>query len=263
MSAVRGRHTAVSPRPQRHPDGTDAGLRAINRDQSVRSSFDTTINVLDGLLEFARATGGSTAVRVPPQEHRRGGPARVADADPRNADPGPAELAPRPTRRKGRVVDIERSPLPGIGLRHVLTTAHGHRVGVVSHHGGRRDLVIYRRDDPDSAADIVTLTTQEADALADLLCAARIEERLAELHRQVDGLVSVQVPITTGSPYAGRTLADTRARTRTGASVVAVVRDRDVIASPRPQFTFAAGDVAVVIGTAEGTAAVADIFSTG
>jgi hypothetical protein len=29
---------------------------------SVRSSFDTTINVLDGLLEFERATGGSAAV---------------------------------------------------------------------------------------------------------------------------------------------------------------------------------------------------------
>ena len=35
----------------------------------MRSSFDTTINVLDGLLEFERATGGSAAVR----EARRGG----------------------------------------------------------------------------------------------------------------------------------------------------------------------------------------------
>src|SRR5829696_9953651 len=36
---------------------------------SVRSSFDTTINVLDGLLQFERATGGSAAVR----EARRSG----------------------------------------------------------------------------------------------------------------------------------------------------------------------------------------------
>jgi len=35
----------------------------------VRTSFDTTIDVLDGLLEFERATGGSAAVR----EARRGG----------------------------------------------------------------------------------------------------------------------------------------------------------------------------------------------
>jgi hypothetical protein len=31
---------------------------------SVRSSFDTTINVLDGLLEYERATGGSAEVRT-------------------------------------------------------------------------------------------------------------------------------------------------------------------------------------------------------
>jgi hypothetical protein len=35
----------------------------------VRSSFDTTINVLDGLLGFERATGGSAEVRAA----RRGG----------------------------------------------------------------------------------------------------------------------------------------------------------------------------------------------
>jgi TrkA domain protein len=44
---------------------------------------------------------------------------------------------------------------------------------------------------------------------------------------------------------------------------VAVVRDREVIASPRPDFVFHAGDVAVAVGTAEGTAAVAAILADG
>lgn len=158
-------------------------------------------------------------------------------------------------------MDIERVPLPGIGLRHVLATARGRRIGVVSHHNGRRDLVVYRRDDPDSAADTLVLTPPEAEALGELLGTARVTERLAELHRQVEGLVSVQVPIGEGSPFDARPLGATRARTRTGASIVAVVRDRSVIASPRPDFVFNVGDVVVVIGTAEGTAAVADILT--
>jgi TrkA domain protein len=160
-------------------------------------------------------------------------------------------------------VDLERTPLPGIGLQHVFTTARGRRVGVVSHRDGRRDLVIYRRDDPDSAAEAVVLSPEEANALAELLGAARIVERLAELHRQVEGLVSEQIPIMAGSAYDGRSLGDTRTRTRTGASIVAVVRDRDVIASPRPDFVFRAGDVVVAVGTAEGTAAVATILADG
>ncbi len=160
-------------------------------------------------------------------------------------------------------MDVERTALPGIGLRHVFITERGRRLGVVSHRTGRRDVVVYRRDDPDSAADTVVLNAEEANALAELLGSARIVERLTELQRQVEGLVSEQIPIAAGSRYAGRTLGDTRARTRTGASIVAVVRDRDVIASPRPDFVFHAGDVVVVVGTAEGTAAVAAILAEG
>jgi hypothetical protein len=41
----------------------DGGWNCEAENGSVRSSFDTTINVLDGLLEFERATGGSATVR--------------------------------------------------------------------------------------------------------------------------------------------------------------------------------------------------------
>jgi hypothetical protein len=47
----------------------DGGWNCEAENGSVRSSFDTTINVLDGLLGFERATGGSAAVR----EARRSG----------------------------------------------------------------------------------------------------------------------------------------------------------------------------------------------
>ena len=42
----------------------DGGWNCDAENGSVRSSFDTTINVLDGLLEFERATGGSAEVRT-------------------------------------------------------------------------------------------------------------------------------------------------------------------------------------------------------
>jgi TrkA domain protein len=159
-------------------------------------------------------------------------------------------------------MDVERIPLPGIGLEHVFTTERGRRIGVVSHRSGRRDLIVFAAEDPDSALVSVGLTTEEANALAELLGTARVVERLAELHRQVEGLTSAQVPITPGSPYERRTLGETRARTRTGASVVAVVRGSDVIASPGPDFRFQGGDVVVVVGTEEGTAAVTDILTS-
>jgi TrkA domain protein len=160
-------------------------------------------------------------------------------------------------------MDVERTSLPGIGLRHVFTTGRGRQIGVVSHRTGRRDLVIYDKDDPDTCVVSVALAEEEANALAELLGTGRVVERLAELNRQVEGLMTEQIPLTAASPYVGRRLGDTRARTRTGASIVAVVREGEVIASPRPDFEFRAEDVVVVVGTDEGTAAVAAILHGG
>jgi len=42
----------------------DGGWNCEAENGSVRSSFDTTINVLDGLVEFERAAGGSAEVRA-------------------------------------------------------------------------------------------------------------------------------------------------------------------------------------------------------
>ncbi|RFS82335.1 potassium transporter TrkA [Actinomadura spongiicola] len=160
-------------------------------------------------------------------------------------------------------MDVERTALPGIGFQHIMTTGRGRRLGVISHRTGRRDLAIYDKVDPDTCLATVALTADEADTIAELLGTGRIIEHLAELHRQVEGLVTEQIPITPGSPYDGRPLGDTRSRTRTGASIVAVVRDGTVHASPRPDFIFTAGDIIVVVGTGEGTAAVAHILTHG
>jgi TrkA domain protein len=160
-------------------------------------------------------------------------------------------------------MDVEEIALPGIGLRYDVATRSGRRVGVVSHRNGRRDLVIYDRDDPDSSREVLQLTDDEGDVLAELLGAPRIVERLADMHREVEGLLSEKIPIEPGSPYDGRTLGDTKARTRTAASIVAVVRGPQVHASPRPDFRFEAGDMLVVVGTREGADAVAELLAHG
>lgn len=159
-------------------------------------------------------------------------------------------------------VEVEKAALPGIGFRHDFMTRRGRRVGVVSHRTGRRDLLVYDPADPDACSETIALTSDEADTLAELLGAPRIVERLDALREQVAGLVSEQIPIAPGSPYAGRRLGDTRARTRTGASIVAVLRGNEMIASPTPDFHFAAGDTVLVVGTREGVERVAQILNS-
>jgi TrkA domain protein len=157
-------------------------------------------------------------------------------------------------------MDVEETPLPGIGLRHEFTTAEGQRVGLVSHRSGRRDVLVYDARDPDAARQALTLTADEAEVIASLLGAARITRELIDLPEQVAGLVVEWLPLPPGSPYAGRTLGDTRARTRTGASVVALVRGGAVEPSPGPEHDLLPGDTLVIVGTPQGVQALSGLL---
>jgi TrkA domain protein len=162
----------------------------------------------------------------------------------------------------GGGVEVEQVALPGVGLRHTFLTRQGRRVGVLSHRAGQRDLLIYSTRDPDACSEVIGLGTEESDTLAELLGAPRIVEKLAAIRDQVAGLVIEQLPIEAGSSYAGRTLADTQARSRTGASIVAVLREGDVIPSPTPDFRFEAGDLLVAVGTPDGLEGIARILAS-
>lgn len=149
-------------------------------------------------------------------------------------------------------MDVNEVLLPGVGLRYEFTTQAGDRIGVVAWRTGEFEVVGYAGDDPDEGSPLFRLNEDEAEALAQILGAPRIAERFADLTREVPGLSSEPVKVGSGSPYVNRPLGHTRARTRTGASVVAIVRGEDVIASPCPDQILRPADVLVVVGTPEG-----------
>ena len=122
-------------------------------------------------------------------------------------------------------MDVKEVLLPSIGVRYEFTSHDGERIGIIARRSGDFEVVRYARDDPDQAQPIFHFTDEEADAVAQILGAPRIAERFTELTREVPGLEAGQVHIRPGSPFAERPLGETRARTRTGASIVAIVRN--------------------------------------
>jgi TrkA domain protein len=149
-------------------------------------------------------------------------------------------------------MDLEETLLPGVGVRYELRTRSGAVLGIVVQREGGAEISVYDRRDPDRARDVFRLSPEEADAVAEVLGAPRLTQRFADLSREVPGLRSARFPIAPGSPFDGRTLGDTRARTLTGCSIVALVRDADVVPSPGPEHELHAGDVLVAIGSATG-----------
>ncbi|QXE38396.1 potassium transporter TrkA [Streptomyces sp. GMY02] len=155
---------------------------------------------------------------------------------------------------------VSKTALPGVGTRYDLNTEAGKHLSVVVHQDGRRIIAFHDPEDDDNCKEAVSLAPYEATALSKLL----VPDPVAHLHQHLEiDLLTEHIPVTKRSPYAGRTLGSAQVRTRTGASIVAVLRRTAAFPSPTPDFRFASGDTLVVVGTREGVDAVAELITGG
>ncbi len=149
--------------------------------------------------------------------------------------------------------------LPGIGVCQEVGLRNGRRIGIVTRRNGQRELVLYD-EEGDGAADTIAMSDDEANAIAEILGAPQLTVRLAMLQRQADELIVEQLPIPPDSPFGDRPLGDTQARTRTGASIVAILRHGAALPSPAPDFVLHTGDLVVTVGTQDAVDQVARIL---
>lgn len=158
---------------------------------------------------------------------------------------------------------IEETSLPGVGRRLDFTSEDGSRIGVIHHRTGRRELFICSAEDPDSVRESLNLSDDDSHILAEALGGSTVIENLNSLQQQIEGLAIDWLTVGTGTPYAGKTIGDARIRTRTGVSVVAVIRGAQAFPAPGPEFAIEAEDTLVVVGTPEGIKSVDEILTTG
>lgn len=156
---------------------------------------------------------------------------------------------------------IERIELPGIGFRDDIVTAEGRHIGVITHRDGHRDVVLYERNDPDTAIESVALNEHEADALATLLGHTALVAQIADLGVGSMGLFTERLVLPSDSRFLNHRLGDTEARTKTGVSIVAICRGENVVASPTPAELLLANDVLIAVGTRTGLDALEQILA--
>ncbi|HSL11472.1 MAG TPA: cation:proton antiporter regulatory subunit [Actinomycetota bacterium] len=161
------------------------------------------------------------------------------------------------------MVDVDQLRLPGVGIRYEFTARSGQRIGVVAHRSGRREVFVADRHDPDSFNEVFELTDDESGTFAELLGGARVARELSSLQQSVEGLAIDWLPVDGDSPYVGRTIGDTQTRTRTGVSIVAVMRGDEAVPAPGPDFVLRADDVVVVVGQPRGIEGVVELLHAG
>jgi TrkA domain protein len=135
-------------------------------------------------------------------------------------------------------------------MRHDFVTRDGERIGVITHRGGRKELLVYDHDDPDSCRATIRLVDDDVHALSELLGGTEVTEHLTGL-QQVEGVTIDWLPIGERSRCARHSIGEFM-KGESGVSIVAIVREGQTIPAPAPDFELRPGDTAVAVGTPEG-----------
>jgi CPA2 family monovalent cation:H+ antiporter-2 len=91
------------------------------------------------------------------------------------------------------------------------------------------------------------------------------EERrvLDQLLRSARGMEIAWIPLSGSSSLVNRTLADANVRARTEASIIAILRDRHIIANPKSATVFQTGDIVGLMGDVTQIARARELLSPG
>lgn len=150
-----------------------------------------------------------------------------------------------------RAMDVREHDLPGVGKKFAVTTNDGDRMTIIIHNSGHREIYHFERGE-DYPAYAVRMEDSEARKLGAILGGAFFQPVVAESMEMVFNQLSVEwMKVAAGSPLVGQSLQEAGVRERTGASVIAILRDGQAIPNPQPGERIAAGDTLMVVGDRE------------
>ncbi len=121
--------------------------------------------------------------------------------------------------------------------------------------------MIYGVDDPDMCTTALSLSRADARTMDELLGGSRVTEVIGVVQHEIEGLSIEWITVTDGSRAIGSSIGAGAYRTRTGASIVAVIRGGVPVPAPGPEFVFELDDVVVAVGTGEGLVALRQLLA--
>jgi len=146
---------------------------------------------------------------------------------------------------------IRETKLPGVGTQLDFETELGDRVGIITHHTGRHDFLIFSGSDPDLCASSVSLTEDESRLLGQMLGASQVVESIKSTQLNVGALVIDWIPIQENWACTINDIQKLKL-SETDTQIIAVIRGEETYPAPESSFQLHAEDVVVLVGKPEG-----------
>lgn len=135
-------------------------------------------------------------------------------------------------------------------MRYDFDGRYGKRIGVIVHRDGRREIFVSLKEDPDACAQSMILSEDEANIVSDLMGGSTVVRRIGQAMQDIEGLAIDWVTLDASSEFVNHRIDESALRSRTGSSIVAILRSGKTIPAPPPDFTLLADDMLVIVGTA-------------
>ena len=143
---------------------------------------------------------------------------------------------------------VRESDLIGIGKKYQIETEAGDNMVVVIHDDGRREL--YRYEDEDNETHcVMTLSDEESRQVAGILGGLSYKPKALEtIEVALDDLRIEWYKVEPSNDGVNKSIGDLGVRQRTGATIIAAIRDEETIINPGPDYLIIPGTTLVIAG---------------
>jgi K+:H+ antiporter subunit KhtT len=160
---------------------------------------------------------------------------------------------------------LHEADLPGIGKKFTLYTGKRIAISLVVHNTGKREIYLFPAGEEEEASCVLELSDEEARQLGTLLMGAFFTPVVVDKDKidlLLKGLVIEWIELSKDSPAVGKSINELAIRTRTGASVIAILRnEKDIIPSPSPEEVFKVRDTLIAVGTREQISSLVELIT--
>ena len=143
---------------------------------------------------------------------------------------------------------VRESDLPGIGKKYQIETDAGDNMVVVIHDDGNREL--YRLDDDENETKcVMTLNDDESRQVAGIIGGLSYKPKALEtIELAINDLVIEWYKIDEKAVIDQQSIGQLEVRQKTGASIIAAIKNEESIINPGPDYVITAGTTLVVAG---------------
>lgn len=143
---------------------------------------------------------------------------------------------------------VRESDLIGIGKKYQIETDAGDQMVVVIHDDGRRELYRYDEEENESRC-VMTLSDEESRQVAGIIGGLSYKPKALEtIEVALDDLMIEWIKVEPSDPSTNKTIGELEVRQRTGASIIAALREGESTINPGPDYVITPGTTLVVAG---------------